>query len=158
MVVAEPGDEARQALIDRRRRLEAEIARGVGDVGIGRGNVAGLKRRKLDHGFAPKRLLDDANEVLELFAAIVADIVNPEGGFSSRIGRRVVETSDDAGNDVVDEGEITPHIAMIENTNRLAGENGLGEEPRRHIGPAPRPIDGKEAQARARYPIEMRVA
>src|SRR5579883_2871741 len=47
---------------------------------------------------------------------------------------------------------------MIENTNRLAGENGLGEEPRRHIGPAPRPIDGKEAQARARYPIEMRVA
>src|SRR5579883_1637076 len=103
MVVAEPGDEARQALIDR-RRLEAEIARGVGDIGISCGNVAGLKRRKFDHGFAAKRLLDDADEVLELFAAIVADIVNPEGGFSSRIGRRVVETSDDAGNDVVDEG------------------------------------------------------
>ncbi len=52
--------------------------------------------------------------------------------------------------DVVDESEIALVMAVVEDVDRLAGEDVLREEEERHVGPAPRAIDGEEAQARDR--------
>ena len=102
--------------------------------------------------------LDDAHQV---FASVVADIVDrvrrdaSAGLDRSVIGRRAVETGDDAGNDIVDIGEVAPHLAMIEQGQRLAGEQRLGENPHRHVRPAPRPVNREEAQAGARQPVNV---
>ena len=66
----------------------------------------------------------------------------------------MVEAGDDAADDIVDIGKIAPHLAMVEQGQRLAGVEGLGENPHRHVGPAPWPIDGEEAQAGQRQAIE----
>jgi hypothetical protein len=43
-----------------------------------------------------------------------------------------------------------PVLAIIEDRDLLAGKDGLGEFEQRHVRPAPRAIDGEEAQAGGR--------
>ena len=50
------------------------------------------------------------------------------------------------------------HLAVIEEIDGLALEDRLGEEPWRHVRPAPGTVDGEEAQARHRQAVEMGVA
>src|SRR6185312_7598378 len=47
MIIAIPFGEARDAVLDRRRRLEADVALESGDVGIGRLHIARLHRQHL---------------------------------------------------------------------------------------------------------------
>src|SRR3546814_5213275 len=68
---------------------------------------------------------------------------------------RVIERQDDAVDDIVDEGEITKHVAVIIDVDRPALENRLGEFPDRHVGPPPRAINREEAKAGLGYPEEM---
>src|SRR5665811_950707 len=49
--------------------------------------------------------------------------------------------------DVIDIGEIAPHVSVVEQLDRLAGADRGGEYPHRHIGPSPRTIDREKAQA-----------
>src|ERR1700730_8920499 len=100
-----PGDEAGQALVDRRGRRETQVALGLGDVGVSRWHVAGLQRRELDDRLAPQRLLEHRDEALELLAAMVADVVEAVGRLVAARGGRPIEAGDDAGDDVIDEGE-----------------------------------------------------
>ena len=57
--------------------------------------------------------------------------------------------------DVVDVGEVAPHLAAIEQGQRLARKQRLGEDPHRHVRAAPRPVDREEAQTRARQPEDV---
>src|SRR5689334_9053953 len=86
MVRPVPGDEAGQALVDGRGRGEAEIALGLGDVGIGRRHVARLHRLELDDGLAAERLLQERDEALQLLAAMIAEVVEPTGRLAAVIG------------------------------------------------------------------------
>src|SRR3546814_6417383 len=70
---------------------------------------------------------------------------------------RVVQAGDHAGHDVVDEGEIALHVAVVEHLDRLVPQYGVGEQPHRHVWTPPRPIDGEEAKARERQPVKMGV-
>lgn len=58
---------------------------------------------------------------------------------------------DDAFNDVVDVGEVAFHLAVVEQGNRLAGQNGPAEQERGHVGTTPGPVDRK-TQAGRRIP------
>ena len=50
---------------------------------------------------------------------------------------------------------MSPPLKIVQ---RPAFEERLGEDPHRHVGPAPRPIDGEEAQPRHRDAEQMGVA
>ena len=97
--------------------------------------------------------LDDPHQV---FASVVANIVDcvragaPAGLGLAVIGGRSVEAGDDAPNDVVDVGEVAPHLTAVEQGQRLPGVKRLDEDPHRHVGTAPRPVNGEEAKPRQR--------
>jgi hypothetical protein len=65
-------------------------------------------------------------------------------------GCGAVQSADDAFDDIVDVGEVALHVAVVEDVDRPAFEDRLGEQEQRHVGPAPRAVDGEEEQARAR--------
>ncbi|KQZ71996.1 hypothetical protein ASE06_21865 [Sphingopyxis sp. Root214] len=79
------------------------------------------------------------------------------GFFSIIIYRGVIKCQDYAVDDIIDKGKVTTHVAVIVNVDWTALQDCLGELPYCHIGSAPWPIYGKEAQARHRYPEEMGV-
>ena len=69
----------------------------------------------------------------------------------------MVERGHDAADDVVHVGEVALVVAVVEDVDRLAGQDVAGEQEQRHVRPAPGAIDGEEAQARDRQPIEIGV-
>ena len=76
------------------------------------------------------------------------------------IGRALrfpVDQAADRLGDIVDIGEVAPHLAVVENLDRLAGEDRLGENEHRHVRTSPGTIHRKEAQACRGKPIEMAV-
>ena len=54
-------------------------------------------------------------------------------------------------------GKVSPHPAMVKEPDRRALHNRLGEDEYRHIGTAPRPVNGKETQTRHRKAVEMAI-
>src|SRR5262249_60868478 len=79
VVFPEPRHEARDPLVDRDARQEAEVARRRLDIGIGLRHVARLQRRELDAGLAVARPLDHLDEAHERLAAVIAEIVEAVG-------------------------------------------------------------------------------
>ena len=57
MVIAKPGDNARQALLDRHLWCKAEVGLRTGDIGEGFRDIAWLQRRIGLDGFASASLL-----------------------------------------------------------------------------------------------------
>ena len=72
--------------------------------------------------------------------------------------RRPCQYPHNALDDVVYISEIALHAPEVEHLDRRSGENCLGEERRRHVGPAPRSINREEAQPRRGQPVKMTVA
>ena len=138
------------------RRREAEIAFDRADVGKGLLDVADLHRLGIEQRLLAGCLLEQLDDAHQIFAAAVADIVDrvrtgaPSGLGRAIVGGREVEAGEHAADDIVDIGEIAPHLAAVEQGQGLAGKKRVGEDPHRHVGPAPRPIDREEAQARQR--------
>ena len=62
-----------------------------------------------------------------------------------------------AGDDVVNVGKVAVHVAVIINLNSFSIADLIGKLEISHVRTAVRTIDGKEAQARRRNPIEMTV-
>ena len=62
------------------------------------------------------------------------------------------------GDDVIDIGEIARDVAVIEDFDRFACKDSTGEQIGRHVGPAPRSIDGKEPKSRHREAMEVAIA
>jgi hypothetical protein len=80
------------------------------------------------------------------------------GWIKGRIGRsRLVKQANQALDDVVDIGEITHHLAVVEHLDWLACQHCLGEQKQSHIRPAPRPIHREKTQARGKPPVEVAV-
>src|SRR6202043_2573177 len=98
-----PGDKARQADRDRDLRREAEIAPGGFDIGISACHIAGLHRHHLLDRHAAERLFQYADEVGELFRAVIAEVVE---AMLARPGRRRLGRGNDRRHDVVDIGEV----------------------------------------------------
>src|SRR3546814_1651054 len=63
-----------------------------------------------------------------------------------RLGDPVIDP-DDAFDDVVDIREVAFHLTVVEDRDRPALEDRLGENEHRHVRPPPGSIDGEEAQA-----------
>ena len=79
-------------------------------------------------------------------------------GFQSGSGAGdQVGGADHALDDVVDIGEVAAVAAVVEDLDRAALEDGVGEFHRRHVGPAPGAVDREEAQAGAGQAVEMGV-
>jgi len=76
MVLLVPGNEARDPLGDRRRRLETDIAHEVVNIGEGGRNVAGLHRQQLTNGLFSDRLFQNFHNLTNIDRTFVADIVN----------------------------------------------------------------------------------
>src|SRR5947207_3439023 len=71
--------------------------------------------------------------------------------------RSAVQNPDQTFDDVVDIGEVALHLAVIEHIDWMPFQDRLGKEKQRHIRSTPGAVDGKEAQARGREPVEMTV-
>jgi len=89
----------------------------------------------------PELELNRLDELHQLDGLVVAEV--EDGGL---VGA-VLDGADDARDDVVDVCKVSPHLAAVVQRQRLALLDGAREEPGGHVGPAPGPVDGEEAQA-----------
>src|SRR5271170_4582684 len=87
---------------------------------------------------------------------MVPDVVNPCGNASA--GRSFVRNRNDSLDDIVDEGKVALHISMIEYCDRLAGEDRLHKEKRRHVRSPPRAVNRKEPKAGGGDLVQVAVA
>ena len=106
--------------------------------------------------------LQDGHEVKEVFGGVVADVVHLVRGDGQSVLTvlllwGVLHHSYYALHDVVDIGEITLAVAIIEYLDGLAFHQFVGETEVCHIGTAGGAIDGKEAEAGRGDVVELRV-
>lgn len=100
-----------------------------------------------------------------LVVANVEHTVRRVAGGGVRVGRvklwvgfsRFVDDADDAFHDVVNVGEVAHHLAVVEHVNRLAFQDGFGEQKQRHVRSAPRAIDREETQPCCRQSKQVAV-
>lgn len=71
--------------------------------------------------------------------------------------RNVVGDTDDPFDDIVNEGEVSPHFPFVEDIDGATFENGLGKNPHGHIGSSPGAVDGEESEAGGGEPEEVAV-
>ena len=164
----EPGDGAGDAVLQRGAGAEAGCPGQGRGVGIGAVDVPCLHRKELLAGLAPCRLLDARDVVHQPCGGRVADVVDAVGRRGGgRVGRPGVPPGialrDDVRDahypldDVVDVGEVAPHVAVVEDLDGAVVEYGVHEEEGRHVGTSPRPVDGEEAQPRGRQSVQLGV-
>ncbi len=89
---------------------------------------------------------------------MVADVEHAVGRAAFGCGRGgLVQHAQHAFDNVVDPGEVALHVAVVEHVDGAAFEHGLGEREVGHVGPAPGPVHGEEAQAGGGQPVEVAV-
>src|SRR5665811_2203784 len=71
--------------------------------------------------------------------------------------RDTVGDAQHALHDVIDIRKVAGVVAVVEHVDWLARQDIAYEAEQRHVGSAPRSIDGEEAQASCRYTEQMRV-
>src|SRR5215208_3241861 len=87
MIGLEPVDEPADAISDRGRRLEIDLAHQVLDIGIGCRDIARLHRQELALGLGADGLFKQADNLEQLDRTVVPDVVDAPGGRArSRIG------------------------------------------------------------------------
>ena len=118
----------------------------MGEVGAGLEHVAGLGIDQLDLRGALDQLFEHADEEDGLDGAVVADVEHA-GGRGGALRWRVEQHLQQAVDDVVDIREVAQVLAVVEELQRLPCRDGLREDDRRHVGPAPGSVDREEAQA-----------
>ncbi len=119
MILPVPLDKARDAFIDGGRRSEAMVALDRADVRERILDVARLHRLRVDQRLPARRLLQKLDDAHQVLAAAVADIVERVGAGASAglhravVERRRIEAGEDSAHDIVDEGEVAPHLAAV---------------------------------------------
>lgn len=114
------------------------------------------------HALLHQHALQRVNEVEQVLGVRVADVVDAVGGERQpvlahlHLGRGVHYTPH-ALDDVVDVGEVAAAVAHVENLDRVAAAQLLGEAEVSHVGPAHGAVHGEEAQAGGRDRIELGV-
>src|SRR5271166_5386655 len=140
-----PGDEAGNPLFNRCLRRKPQISAGGPNIGKAFQHVTGLDRQHLLPGGAASRLFNDRDELQQVFRLVIAEVVKPVRWLipgPARVGGAIMR-SDRASNDVVYIGEITRQLPLVEDLNRPALKNCLGEQPSRHVRTPPRAV-GRE--------------
>ena len=119
-------------------------------------------------GSLSKRALQRLDEVQELHRIVVANVVQPIRGFTGprrglvgiplRIaGSHFVAGPNHAFDDVVDVGEIAPHLPVVEHVNGTSFQNRFRKHEQRHVRTTPRAVHGEEPEPRRRQLIQMAV-
>src|SRR6056297_2776029 len=127
----------------------------------GRQNVALLHRQELLFRLLPESIFDLADELHQRIGGGLADVDQPVGRHGAQAVtlrhrpvpgsfRHRVEQPDDCLDEVVDEHEIPPHLAVVENPDRPAFKDRLREEVIGHVRPPPWPVDREEPEHRDR--------
>jgi len=147
VITAIPLHESSDSSFDRRGRFETDIANQIIDVSIRRGDVARLHREEVFLRRLAEAFFERLDEVQQLDRLVVADVVDLVRSLAGRrigmiaapigvAGRDVVGDSDDPFDDVVHKGEVAAHLPVIEDVDRLAGEDRFRkQEQRRPHGP-----------------------
>src|SRR5882672_7981229 len=154
VVVAIPGDEIANAILDGGLRPEADVAHEIADIGEGFNNVSGLHRQHILYRRTTHRLLQHRHHMGNLFRMMVTDIIDARRHLRRAhvTLRNLVQQAQYYAGHVIDMGKVATHLAMVKKPDRRALDDRLGKEKDRHVGPAPRPINGKETQACDRKP------
>ena len=121
-----------------------------------------IEVRRQDFG-SYQLLLEDLYEIEEILGLSATDVINGIGGNGQAILtflalRSLGHDTDDALNDIIDIGEVTTAVAIVEDFDGLALQELVGEAKIGHIGATSRAIDGKEAQACGGDIVEFRIA
>ena len=130
----------------------------LGDVCVGVWHVAGLQGQHVLDGFFAHGTFDGVDVGRELDGAVVADVEQAPGGVAGGgvwacavpggVGRcNLVAGANDAFDNVINVGEVSAVVAVVEDLYGLAFEDVFGELEQGHVGPAPGSIHGEEAQA-----------
>uniref|UniRef100_A0A804QEG5 Uncharacterized protein n=1 Tax=Zea mays TaxID=4577 RepID=A0A804QEG5_MAIZE len=166
IVADEPVDEVAEAGLEGGGRAVAEVVRGVADVGVGERHVAvaGHGDDALV-GLPAQQLLEDGHHPGDGHGGGVAEVVDAERrwpAFSAGPGAGAlaggVERAEAALDDVVDVGEVAARVGAVggaEQRDGLAGHDAAGEEEVGHVGAAPRPVHGEEAEAGDGEPVDV---
>ena len=94
----------------------------------------------------------------------VFSVISPTGGIRPADRHRAKQALTEAAMPILGEGrmvrhlgEVPEHPAAIEQSDRIAPGDRVGEYKQGHVGPVPRAIHRKEPQSGAGYPVEMAV-
>src|SRR5690625_870019 len=164
-----PLDKAGYTLFYWRIRLITHSVFQCGGVGISIRYIAGLQREKVFLRLLPWGVFDGFDVSAKLDGVVITNVVESKrGAASSRVGvvaipcriRRgwLIAGTNDAFDDVIDEGEVSGMVAVIEHRNRLVLKNVFSELEQSHVRPSPGAVDSKEPQAGGGQPKEMAVA
>ena len=165
-----PLGEGPQAVLERGRGLVAQVALERRGVRVGDGHVAGLHGHELLVGFKVvigrqnallhQHALQRVDEVEQVLGVRVADVVDAVRGERQpvlahlHLGRGVHDAPH-ALDDVVDVGEVAAAVAHVEDLDRVAAAQLLGEAEVGHVGPAHGAVHREEAQAGGRDGVEL---
>ena len=163
-----PIDETANSGLDRDRRPKADMLRKVIDIGAGLGDIARLHGQEFARGPLAEAFFQHLDIAPERNGSAIADIEQPIGREAGGAVRRFagpgriglgdfVEAPHDAFDNVVDIGEVPFVMAVVEDLDRSAFEDVLGEQEQRHVRPPPGAIDGEEAEAGGRQAKEAAV-
>lgn len=145
IITAVPVHKSAHADVQRRTRLEAKVLNQIFNVGIGGQNVAWLHRGQLFLGGSSHELLEYLNEPDDRDRVMIADIVEAIwrgtlSGYRSvfwRNGTRVGRFAPYANHpfdDVIEVGEIPPHVTIVEQGNFFPRQNIACKRDQRHVG------------------------
>lgn len=123
---------------------EAGGALELAAVGVCLVDVAGLHGEHLLACLPTGDSLDGLDIVEQAHWAAVADVIDLCGSLTAGDD---VDDAHEALDDVVDIGEVSQHIPVIEDFYGAVMQDGVDEEEGRHIGAPPRTVDGEEAQS-----------
>ena len=92
-------------------------------------DITDLHRLEVAYRFAPGFLFEQRDDLHQILAAAVADIVELHAARCCRplspspfSARWHVETGDDAADNIVDVSEVAQHLAAVEKRQRIARE------------------------------------
>lgn len=105
------------------------------------------------HTSAHQFLLEDSDEIEEIFGRIVADIIHLVGRnrktvFSVLLFGGMLHNADYSFHNVIDISKITLAVTVVEDLDGLTFDQFVGETKVGHVGATSWAIDGKEAKAR----------
>lgn len=140
---------------------------------IGDGNVAGLQGDQFLVSFkvvvfgkdagTDEFLLEDVYEAEEVFRPSAADVVDGIGRNGKSVTavflfRCPLHDADDAFHNVIDVGEVSFAVTVVENLYGFPGPQLVGKSEVGHVRPSGRAIDGEEAEACGGNVVEFGIA
>lgn len=157
-----PVGEGAEAGAERGGGFEAKVAFEGGSVGVSYWDIAGLHGNEAfvcfevvvggKYASGNKFFLEYLDEVEEVFGIVVANVVDGiwrdgKSVFAGLTLRSTVHYADNAFDNVVNIGEVSFAVAVVEDLDGFAFDQLVGESEVGHVGTPGRTVDGEETQA-----------